>query len=249
MIVTYSADNIVDTLREFYAVYGEADEGPPPNVNVTEMLGETAAIREDLALLRAAIDDETLRRQFGICQGILEDIADRLTSEELLRELSKNHVSNSDFEELSSGVFWFALASSLDRRENGVPTTPFDDQINLDLPVKVRMTVQGSLVLRLYLSLVYMREGAMTDLIAQGAKLGKPCCGRVRKLLYCDYVRRIRNALSHGSFSSTIAGISFRGDKGVILATPGFLNWLCTCLMLVQLQALSAGSRPTGGSH
>jgi hypothetical protein len=238
-----SADHIGDTLRVFYAVYGTPDEGPPPNVNVTELLPDSGIAAEDLALLRTAIDDQTLRRQFGICRAILEDLANRLTSEELLRELSAIPACKRDFEELSSGVFWFSLASSLDRRENGAPTTPFDKQIHLPLPVKIRMTVQGSLVLRLYLSLVYMREGVMADLIAQGAEAGKTCCGRVRKLLNCDYVRRIRNALSHGSFSSSAAGITFRDDNGVILATPGFLNWLCTWLMLIQLQALSACSR------
>ena len=243
LIVTDSVDHIGDTLREFYAVYGTADEGPPPDVNVTELLPDTTVAPEDLTLLRTAIDDQTLRRQFRICREILEDLAGRLTSEELLRELSTIPTTNRDFEELSSGVFWFTLASSLDRRENGAPTTPFDEQIHLPLPVKVRMTVQGSLVLRLYLSLVYMREGVMTDLITQGAEARKPCCGRIRKFLNCDYVRRIRNALSHGSFSSSIAGITFRDDNGVILATPGFLNWLCTWLMLIQLQTLSSGSR------
>jgi hypothetical protein len=241
--MTNENDITGDTLRKFYAVFGMPDEGPPPDINVTILLPDTVVAPEDLALLSTAIDDQTLRRQFGICREILEDLAGRLASEELLRELSTIPTTNRDFEELSSGVFWFALASSLDRRENGNPTTPFDEQIHLPLPVQIRMTVQGSLVLRLYLSLVYMREGVMTNLIAQGAKARKPCCGRVQKLLNCDYVRRIRNALSHGSFSSSIAGIVFRDDNSVILATPGFLNWLCTWLMLIQLQALAAGGK------
>lgn len=240
--MNHSIDNVGDTLRQFYTMYGTADEGPPPNVNVTELLNDTDIQTKDLELLHQAIKDQTLRRHFGICREILEDIANRLTTEELLRELSTIPVSNRDFEELTSGVFWFALASSLDRRENGIPTTPFDDEIHLPFHVKIRMTVQGSLVLRLYLSLVYIRESVMTDLIAKGKQEGKPCCGRVWKLLNCDYVRRIRNALSHGSFSSSIAGIAFRDDNQVILATPGFLNWLCTCLMLIQLQTLSSGS-------
>lgn len=238
--MTTSVDNIGDTLREFYAVYGTVDEGPPPNVNVTELLSGASVAPEDLAILRTAIENQALRRQFGICHEVLEDLASRLTSEELLHELSTISVSNRNFEELSSGVFWFALASSLDRRENGNPTTPFDEQIHLSLPEKIQMSVQGSLVLRLYISLVYMREGVMTNLIAQGAKAKNPCCGRVQKLLNCDYVRRIRNALSHGSFSSSIAGIVFRDDNYVIPATPGFLSWLCTWLMLIQLQTLSA---------
>jgi len=240
--MTIEDDIIGSTLCKFYAVFGMPDEGPPPDVNVTELLSNATIKSEDLAILRAAIEDQTLRRQFGICREILEDLASRLTSEDLLRELSTIPVSDRDFEELSSGVFWFALAGSLDRRETGVPTTPFDKQIQLPLPVKIRMTVQGSLVLRLYLSLVYMREGVMVNLITQGAQAGKPCCGRVLKLLNCDYVRRIRNALSHGSFSSSIAGITFR-DKGGIPSTPDFLNWLCTWLMLIQLQVLVAGAK------
>ena len=241
--MTNENDVIGNTLRKFYAVFGMPEEGPSPDFNITEMLPDTTFASEDLALFHTAIDDQTLRRQFGICREILDDLASRLTSEDLLRELSTIPVSDRDFEELSSGVFWFALASSLDRRKNGVPTTPFDEQIHLPLPVKIKMTVQGSLVLRLYLSLVYMREGVMTNLIAQGAQAGKPCCGRVRKLLNCDYLRRIRNALSHGSFSTSIAGIVFRDDNGVVPSTPDFLNWLCTCLMLIQLQALAAGTR------
>jgi len=239
-------NNIIgNTLRKFYAAFGMPDEGPPPDVNVTELSPDTIVAPEDLALLRTAIDDQTLRRQFGICREILEDLASRLTSEDLLRELSTIPTTNRDFEELSSGVFWFALASSLDRRKNVGPTTPFDEQIHLPLPVKIRMSIQGSLVLRLYLSLVYMREGVMANLIIKGVQAGKPCCGRVQKLLNCDYVRRIRNALSHGSFSSSIAGITFRDDNGEIPSTPDFLNWLCTWLMLIQLQALAAGARDT----
>ncbi|MGB7583512.1 MAG: hypothetical protein WBM11_01610 [Terriglobales bacterium] len=105
------------------------------------------------------------------------------------------------------------------------------------------MTVHGSLVLRLYIALVYMREGTLNDLIAASARAGGPCSGRVRKLLNSDYVRRIRNALSHGSFYACIAGIVFRDDGKVIVATPGFLGWLSTWLTLIQLQALAASCR------
>ncbi|MBN1511563.1 MAG: hypothetical protein JXB13_06070, partial [Phycisphaerae bacterium] len=101
----------------------------------------------------------------------------------------------------------------------------------------------GSLVLRLYVALVYMREERLNDLIAAGANARLPCCGRVRKFLNCDYVRRIRNALGHGTFSPTTAGMAFRDDSGTIVATPGFLNQICTWLMLIQLQALASTGR------
>ncbi|MGD8786670.1 MAG: hypothetical protein PVJ60_04535 [Phycisphaerales bacterium] len=45
--MTFSIDHIGDTLREFYAMYGTVDEGPPPNFNVTELLYDTTLVAED----------------------------------------------------------------------------------------------------------------------------------------------------------------------------------------------------------
>jgi hypothetical protein len=239
-----STDKLGDLLREFYAVYGVADEGPPNGTNVSALVGTDFVSINELDVLRNSLNDEILLRQFGICRDILDDLASHLTGTELLRELSSiDSVSDRQIEELSNGVFWFALASTLDQRAGEIPRTPFDEQINLPLPLKVRLTVGGSLVLRLYVALVYVREGPLSDFIARGARAGNPCCVQVKKLLNCDYVRHMRNALSHGSFCLCIAGITFRDDNHIVVATPGFLNWLCTWLMLIQLQALAASSR------
>lgn len=242
-----NSDSVGDPLREFYAAFGMAGEGPPPGINVSAMLPASAFPTADVQLMRGALLDHTLRRQHVDCRQVLDDLATRLTGDALLQELSGLPAPTDErFNELSAGVFWFALASSLDRRQDGVPVTPLDDRLGLPLPLKVKFSVEGSLVLRLYVALVYMREGALNDLIAEGARAGQPCCGRVRKLLQCDYLRRLRNALAHGTFSSCIAGIAFRDDDGVVVATPGFLNWLCTWLMLIQLQVVTAGSRRRG---
>lgn len=236
-------DNIGDLLRSFYKMYGRPDEGPPPGLDVTQIVGHDSLPTAEREILVNALRDQILSRQFSICGEILEDLATRLTSDQLMRELSSvaSH-SDQEFDEMLSGVLWFSLASALDQRRGGFPVTPFDEHFNIPLPVKARLTVEGSLVLRLYVALVYMREGVLSSRIAHGARVGNPCCGRVSKLLNCDYVRRIRNALSHGSFSSCVVGITFRDDKGLVVATPGFLDWLCTWLMLIQLQALSAVS-------
>ena len=238
-----SHDRVGDILRQFYGVYGRPDEGPPPGFNVSALFGGSSVDQSEINVLSEALDDGALRRQFVACNAILEDLATRLTGEELLRELSGVPLSAQAFEELSCGVFWFALASTLDRRDGAIPETPFDKNLNLQLPLKIKIAVEGSLVLRLYVALVYMREGVLSQLIAESACAGGPCSGQVRKLLSSDYVRRIRNALSHGSFSSCIAGIAFSDDSGVVVGTPGFLNWLSTWLMLIQLQALAASSR------
>lgn len=241
--MTAPSDNVGDLLRDFYGIFGMPDEGPPPGLNVTAMIA--AGVPEtDLDVLRTALSDEVSRRQLRDCRAALDDLATRLTGEELLRELCGIPLpSGHGIEELSSGVFWFALAGSLDTRKGGLPVTPLDETIDLPLPLKVQMSVRGSLVLRLYVALVYMREGVLADLINESARAGGQCSARVRKLLNSDYVRRIRNSLSHGSFSPCIAGIVFHDDHGAIVATPGFLNWLCTWLMLIQLQALAASTR------
>lgn len=234
----------IDLLRRFYVAYGVPKEGPPQDFDAALLPSNLSALSSDLSDLQTVLDDPTAQKQFRTCREILDDLADRLTSEELLRELSELPATpEKDYDALANGVFWFSLAASLDQRQDGLPVTPFDDLVKLPLPFKVRMTVAGSLVLRLYLALVYMREGPLSRLVRLGAEAGKSCCSRVNKLLNTDYVRRIRNSLSHGSFSMSAAGVAFRDDNGIIVATPGFLGWLCTWLMLIQLQALAAGSR------
>lgn len=233
-------DDIGNLLREFYKLYGRPEEGPPPNLNVRQLIS-TPVSQTELDVLRGALADMKLRQQFADCQQIIEDLATRLTSEELLRDLSGISLSERDFEELYSGVLWFSLAATLDKRGGNFPLTPFDEQITLPLPVKIKIAVQGSLVMRLYIALVYMREGVLNRLISQGARDGSHCCQQIHRLLNSDYLRRIRNALSHGTFSSCVAGLVFRDDNGAVVATPGFLNWLSTQIMLINLQAMASG--------
>ena len=236
-----SEDKVGDLLRRFYAEYGVPKEGLPLGLHISQLPGDMPIPDADLDILRETLNDDLTRRQFRDCRAVLDDLASRLTGEELLAELLGVPLpAEQGIQQLSSGVFWFALASSLDSRKDGDPVAPFHADVVLPLPLRVQMTVHGSLVLRLYIALVYMREGALNDLITESARAGGPCSGRVRKLLNSDYVRRIRNALSHGSFYACIVGLVFRDDHEVIVATAGFLSWLSTWLMLIQLQALSA---------
>jgi hypothetical protein len=232
-----------DLLRDFYGTYGMPKEGPSSSGNLDVFLSSVSVPETELDILRTALDDDSLRRQFRMCREILDDLATRLTGQELMNELVGVPLPSPDaIQRLSSGVFWFALAASLDERKDGLPVTPVAGPADVQLPIKVQMTVHGSLVLRLYIALVYMREGVLSDMIGESARGGGPCSGRVRKLLNSDYVRRIRNALSHGSFSACIAGLVFRDEHGAIVATPGFLQWLGMWLMLIQLQALASTS-------
>ena len=231
-------------LRKFYDVFGMPNEGPPPLFDVSPVAGALASLGDaEIEPLRRALHDNKLLQQFSSCRELLDDLANRLTTNELLRELSGlERPSEQEFDQLMSGILWFSLAGSLDKRASGALVTPLDDKLNLPLPLKVQLVVHGSLVLRLYVALVYMREGCLAKLIGQGAKARLPCCGRVQRLLNLDFIRHIRNALSHGSFRTTIAGIEFHDATATVMVTPGFLEWMCTWLMLIQLQTLTAWS-------
>jgi len=235
------SDHSGDLLRQFYDALGAPDEGLPPWLNATETT-PVAVSQADLDILSTALNDRVTRRQLRDCRALLEDLTARLASDQLVRELSGIPGVPYDLEQLSSGVLWFAMAASLDPRERDLPVTPLDGRTDLPLALKVRFAVEGSLVLRLYVALVYMREGVLADLIHNSATAGGECSAQVRRLLNSDYVRRIRNALSHGTFSACIAGIAFRDEHGTVVATPGFLGWLCTSLTLIQLKALVASA-------
>jgi len=241
------SDSVGDLLRRFYATFGIPDEGPPAGMNVTQLLGADAIPLLDRDILTAALNDKDQLQQFSHCREILDDLASAMAGDTLLRELAGITTgTEGEFNSMLTSVLWFSMAASLDQRQKGLPVTPFDDQISIPLSFKVKAAVEGSLVMRLYLALVYMREGVLSNRIDDGKKSGLPCCGKVSKLLNSDYVRRIRNALSHGSFSSCVAGIAFRDGKRTIVATRGFMNWLCTNLMLIQLQGLCAANGKSG---
>jgi hypothetical protein len=237
-------DPIGDPLRNFYAFYGAPGERPSSDDNVSQLVGNALGSQHDLVLLERALKDDCSRKDFLTCRTIVEELANRLTDDEFLREISGvPSTSNAEFERLLNGVLWFSLAASLDKRVGGMPKLPPEfEALNLHFSLKVRMAVVGSLVRRLYVALVYMREGTLNNLIMRGAKAHKPCCAQVQKLLNSDYVRRLRNALSHGCFSTSIAGLTLHDDHGVLVGTPRFLNGLCTWLNLIQLQALAASS-------
>ncbi len=150
-----------------------------------------------------------------------------MTGEALLRELAEcGSLSNEKFEHLVSGVLWFSLVSTLDQRDhNRLPISPFPG-LDLPLPERVRLTIHGSLVLRLYLALVYIREGDLRTVLEAAAKARKPIAGQVLRLLRCDFVRHIRNSLAHGTIRLTVAGLQFIDGRITIIATPEFLNHL-----------------------
>jgi hypothetical protein len=73
-------DNLVgDLLREFYAKYGTADEGPPPDLNVCALFGIDSAnisadLEADVDLLKGLCADSRLSALVQHCNQLLEEI-------------------------------------------------------------------------------------------------------------------------------------------------------------------------------
>ena len=228
-------------LREFYRVFGMPGEGPPPNLDLRVFDSMFPVEENERELLQHSLGDDRLRRIHRECRELLESLATAMAGDTLIRELSEgSRLTSAQFDRLTAGSLWHSLVSSIDQRDPaGFPVSPFPE---LEIPFKARfqMTVFGSLVLRVYIALVFIREGDLTSLTAEAAKARKPVSGRLQKLLRSDFVRHIRNSLAHGTFENVIVGIRFSDGDTTIIATPGFLNHLATCLSLAQLQAATA---------
>ena len=84
-----------------------------------------------------------------------------------------------------------------------------------------------------------MREGPIYEILKIGSK-NYQCkiMNKCYKLFNSDYIRHIRNALSHGTFSINIAGIYFKDEKYEIVSTPGFLDKIIIWIFILYYQCV-----------
>lgn len=234
-------------LREFYTAFGMPTEGPPEGLNLAVFDSIPVSVSEDDRYnLQRSLGDAGLRRKHRECRDTVDLLLTAMSDNTLLEELSAGSpLTSAQFDRLTAGSLWYSLVSSLDKRDlAGLPVPP-PQFSGLEMPFEARfkMTIFGSLVLKLYITLVFIREGDLTTLAAEAARARKPVSGRLLKLLRSDFVRHLRNSLAHGAFEQVIVGIRFSDEDTIITATPGFLDHLATCLSLAQLQAAAAGLR------
>lgn len=231
-------DKIGNSLRNFYKMFGIENEGPPDNLNVAELLPSTN-FTEDISLIERICTNQDTIRKYKECKGLLEDIANLLGDSKFMDEINNSILSSTDLEKehLTNGLFWHYLATTIN------PQVAKSLEIQIPFPKELTevqqklLKMQGSIIFRLYITLVYMKEGPLTKILKETAVNRKPISQKANKLLRCDYVRHIRNALSHSTFESTSFGIYFKDeDKFEAVASPYFLDSLTTWIMLLNLQ-------------
>jgi hypothetical protein len=237
--IVKAQDDLVELLRRFYRTYGRPGEGPPDGLNLAGLIHQTDSIQQDSDLLRLFLSNDTARRDFERCCEILEKIATALSdSTAFLRELQDlNLQAEVELDHLTNGIFWFSLASQL-HADTETKSNDLSLPTQIPEPFRRSLQIQGALVFKLYIGLVYMREGVLGDILAAGSVARMPTLGLCRKLLNCDYVRHVRNALSHGDFSPFMAGIVFRDNGYLCIASPGFLDWLCIWLFTLHYSCM-----------
>jgi hypothetical protein len=231
-------DQIGNSLRRFYRMYGVANEGPPDNFNVSALL-PSEDFQDEINLIDKICSDLLVIKKHEECAELIENVANSLGESNFMEEIADSAIEfdKSDKEHLTNGIFWHYLASVLH------PKLGKELDVKISIPGQLPeinqelLKVQGSLIFRMYVALVYMKEGPTLNILNQAARNRKPISQMAKKLLHCDYVRHLRNALSHSTFKSTTFGIYFNDyDKFETVASPEFLNSLTTWVMLINLQ-------------
>jgi len=236
--IDMSSDIIGNSLRKYYKTFGMVNEGPPENLNISELFPSAINV-DDINLIDRICNDSDAVNKFKECKDLVEKVANLLGDSNFMKEIDDSIINctKSDKDHLTNGIFWHYLAYMLDPNMQ----KEFGYEIPIPGPLsdvtKKLLKVQGSLIFRLYISLVYMKEGPLIKMINQTAINQKPISQIGKKLFRCDYVRHLRNALAHSTFESTSFGIYFNDyGKFDTVASPEFLNFLTTWIMHLNLQ-------------
>jgi len=217
-------------------MYGMPQEGPLGDINISDVVSESVRIQADADLLQKICNDEKIYREFKKCRDLIETLAERLSESSVLVEELQDILFQVDINkyQLTDGIFWYTLAASRDPRAD--KRNHAELLLPKEIPFLFRhiLQVQGSLLFKLYITLVYMKEGVIQKILKKGNSSRMPVLILCRQLLNCDFIRHLRNALSHADFANSIAGIVFCDNAIWYGATPGFLDWLCTWIFTIH---------------
>lgn len=227
--------NFVKTLKEYYQCFGVKDEGPSDDISIYDFIQINKNIKSDISILGNILKDITIEKHFKVCQNLIEDLANKLSKKAIFieeLEFIKDKI-DFDIDMISDGIIWFQQAQMTNpQHSKGIKTDGTEPFINNMLKV------QGSLILQLYIALVYMRSGPIYEILKIGSKNKCQTMNISYKLLNSDYIRHIRNSLSHGTFKMNVAGVYFKDNNYEIVATPGFLDKICVWIFILYYQCI-----------
>lgn len=160
--------DLINILREYFTYFGVEDEGPSDEISVFDILPINENIESDLSILNKILRDDVTKKQFTICNNLIDDLANKLSEKAFFIEELKQIKDkiNFDIEETSNGIVWFQQALETDPRKTKLLKEIEIERVD---PLLINtLKIQGSLILRLYISLVYMRSGPVYEILRVG---------------------------------------------------------------------------------
>jgi hypothetical protein len=249
-------DPLGDLLRDFYAMYGVADEGPPPHVNVSALVafhsdGDVTSLEADRDLLSRMVADKNLATLVRACDTLLEEIANEAGQTLLLEEIDRHYDDMSvDPDAVFHGILWYAQACDADPRDGRQARhfSPLKSAVGAGASPLWALgeQVTGAAILRLYIALVYLRGDWVRQAIGRAQLDAAPSLLRYARLLAHEVVRHLRNALSHGHFGPTCAGLHVRDRDFEVVLTPGMLDKICTWIFILHYSIFMVYARREG---
>ena len=174
----------------------------------------------------------------------LADFKDRLERQianmqdvKFIAEWNDLEINEDQFLEKSvNSISWHLLLQEIDPTKNPNILDAFPTYDKMPYTSKFGIALRGSLILQLYVALVYNRE-ILWRIIHKNSDILKSV-QYLKDLLGCSYLRHMRNSLAHGSFTIFAGGICFNDRDKSIAATPSLLEHLASWLNLIILQAM-----------
>lgn len=254
--MTARGDSLGDLLRQFYRLYGVDGEGPRSDQDVSALLrtigsADSPDLKSDIDLLSRMVANSGLSGLVRQCDDLLEQIANEAGKTALLEEIDQHWDDISvELGAVFHGILWYGQACHADPRDSdhAKQFAPLQSAVEAGAsPLwALGQQVTGAAILRLYVALVYLRGDWIRQAIGRAPLDSTPSLRRYASLLANDVVRHLRNALSHGHFKPTCAGLHIRDRDFEVVLTPAMLNKLCTWIFLLHYSIFMVYARREG---
>ena len=241
-----------DLLRDFYAKYGTAGEGPPPDLNVCALFGmgsdASDGLEADVEMLKCLCANSRLSALVQDCHHLLEEI--RHSSEGSLYKEIDAYLDDMGIEPTAvyHGIMWYAQAAVADPRDGESARRFFQSAVESGCSPSTVLSnqVTGATILRLYVALVYLRGDWIRQAVGRATLDSAPSLLRYARLLNHEIVRHLRNALAHGHIAPTCAGLRIKDRDFEVVLSPGILSKICTGIWILHRSILTVYAKRDG---
>jgi hypothetical protein len=195
---------------------------------------------KDIMIIKQALQGQSIK-DLDDFKCKLEIVIISMQDATFIAEWNTQKIVEDQFmEKCSNSITWHLLLKKINPLINPgiIKSLPIN---NNTYKLAFRQALYCSVILQLYVALVYNRE--ILNRVMKVSPDNSTSVNNLRELLSCNYLRHMRNSLAHGSFSIFAGGICFidkdkKGEEHKVMATPSFLEYISSWLNLIILQAM-----------